>query len=96
MATKKTTKKVEQKIERPERIFRTFTGLVTSTGMQKTITVRVDDMKLNQKYQKKYKVSRKYHVHDEKGEAKIGNLVTFVECRPLSKTKRWRLTEIKK
>lgn len=80
--------------KKTEKIYRTFTGFVTSTSMQKTITVRVDDMKLNQKYQKKYKVSKKYHVHDEKGAAKVGDTVSFVECRPLSKTKRWRLAEV--
>lgn len=74
--------------------YRTFIGQVTSTGMAKTITVRVDTMKMNHKYQKKYRVSRKFHVHDEKGAAKVGNVVNFVECRPLSKTKRWRLVEV--
>lgn len=86
--------KIEKK--EPARIYRSFTGVVTSDAMNKTITVRVDDMKLNTKYQKKYKVSKKYHVHDEKEQAKAGDVVQFVECRPLSKTKRWRLVEIKK
>ena len=80
--------------KQPAKIYRTFTGLVTSVAMAKTITVRVDTMKLNAKYQKKFKVSRKYHVHDEKGEAKSGDQVKFVECRPISKTKRWRLVEV--
>lgn len=85
------------KIEtKPVKIFRSFSGLVTSHAMNKTITVRVDEMKMNEKYQKKYRVSRKYHVHDEKGEAKTGDTVKFVECRPLSKTKRWRLAEVVK
>ncbi len=75
---------------------RSFTGTVVSTGMQKTITVRVDSMKLNEKYQKKYRVSAKYHVHDEDGKAKVGDTVTFVECRPMSKTKRWTLTAVAK
>lgn len=71
--------------------FRTFTGTVLKAAMNKTITVEVVTMKLNAKYQKKYRVSKKYHVHDEKGEAKVGQVVKFVECRPLSKTKRWTL-----
>lgn len=75
---------------------RTFIGVVTSTSMQKTITVRVDRMKLNEKYQKKFRVSRKYHVHDEKGVAKLGETVKFVECRPLSKTKRWTFQAVVK
>lgn len=64
--------------------------------MAKTITVQVDNMKMNEKYQKKYRVSKKYHVHDEKAVAKAGDTVRFVECRPLSKTKRWRLAEVVK
>lgn len=75
---------------------RTFSGTVTSTSMQKTITVRVDMKKMNEKYKKAFLVSKKYHVHDEKGEAKVGDEVTFVETRPLSKTKRWRLVSIQK
>lgn len=73
---------------------RTFTGTVISAAMNKTIVVRVDTMKMNEKYQKKFRVSKKYHVHDEKGAAKVGERVSFVECRPMSKTKRWRLTNI--
>ena len=78
------------------KIYREFIGLVTSVAMAKTFTARVDVMKMNTKYQKKYRVSTKYHVHDEKGEAKVGDTVRFVECRPLSKTKRWRLVEVVK
>jgi len=86
---------MEKKMEKqPEKIYRTFNGVVTSTSMQKTITVQVDFMKMNEKYQKKYRVSKKFHVHDEKGTVKVGDKVVFVECRPLSKTKRWRLVEV--
>ncbi len=70
---------------------RTFAGIVVSAAMNKTITVLLISKKLHPKYQKFYKVSRKYHVHDEAGTAKVGDKVKFVECRPLSKTKRWRL-----
>ena len=82
--------------KKPAKIYRTFNGVVMSTSMQKTITVQVDFMKMNEKYQKKYRVSKKYHVHDEKGTAKVGDKVVFVECRPLSKTKRCRLVEVTK
>lgn len=75
---------------------RTFSGTVVKTAMQKTITVRVDTKKMNQKYQKAFLVSKKFHVHDEKSEAKVGDVVTFVETRPLSKTKRWKLISIQK
>ena len=88
---------MEKKLEKePVKVLRTLSGVVTSTAMQKTITVQVDSMKMNEKYQKKYRVSRKFHVHDEKGAAKVGDKVVFVECRPLSKTKRWRLAEVVK
>lgn len=65
--------------------------MVVSDAMNKTISVRVDSIKKNEKYDKQYVRSRNYHVHDEKGSHKIGDAVTFVECRPLSKTKRWRV-----
>lgn len=70
---------------------RQFTGTVVSTSMAKTATVRVDTMKMNEKYRKKYRVSKKFHVHDAAGKARVGAVVKFVECRPLSKTKRWRI-----
>lgn len=68
-----------------------FRGVVVSTAMNKTIVVKVDAMKKHPKYHKAQRVSKKYHVHDEKGAAKVGEMVDFIECRPLSNTKRWRL-----
>lgn len=76
------------------KIRRQFTGKVVSIAMNKTIVVNVEIRKLHPKYKKQYRVNKKYHVHDEKSEAKLGNKVLFVECRPLSKTKHWRLTQI--
>lgn len=73
---------------------RNFEGTVVSAAMTKTVVVRVDSMAMHAKYNKSYKVSNKYHVHDEKGEAKVGDKVKFVECRPMSKTKKWRLVEV--
>lgn len=78
------------------KISRSFTGVVTSDSMTKTITVLVKTVKTHPKYKKKYIVTDKYHVHDEKSTAKVGDTVSFVECRPLSATKRWRLVEILK
>jgi small subunit ribosomal protein S17 len=79
-----------------KKIFREFVGVVKSTAMNKTITVQVNNIKKHSKYPKSFTVSRKYHVHDEKQSAKVGDTVRFVECRPLSATKRWRLIEILK
>lgn len=70
---------------------RTFTGLVVSNKMDKTIVVKVERTKIHSKYHKRYKVHRKYKVHDEKNKFKIGDKVKFIECRPLSKCKRWRV-----
>jgi small subunit ribosomal protein S17 len=70
---------------------RTFQGTVVSAKMDKTVTVLVESTKVHPKYGKQYRVSKKYHVHDEKGEAQVGDVVRFEETRPLSKTKRWRV-----
>jgi len=73
---------------------RTFSGVVLSSKENQTIHVSVKTIKMHLKYKKQYTTSKKYAVHDEKNEAKEGDTVAFVECRPLSKTKRWRLTRI--
>jgi small subunit ribosomal protein S17 len=75
---------------------RSLSGIVVSDKMAKTIVVRVDRTVLHQKYQKRYISSRRYKVHDEKQVAKVGDVVEFTECRPLSKDKRWRLVEVLK
>ena len=72
---------------------RTKTGIVTSTKMQKTIVVTVDTYKTHPKYKKRYKSSVKFYAHDENGLAKLGDTVTVVETRPLSRLKRWSLVE---
>lgn len=74
-----------------EKILKKFKGEVVSDKMSKTIVIRVDRFRMHPKYQKRYRISRKYKVHDEKGQFKIGDVVEFVECRPLSKDKRWRV-----
>ena len=73
---------------------RGFEGIVASDAMDKTISVLVERKVNDPKYKKQYKVSKKYFVHDEKNEAKIGDVVRFVACRPLSKNKKWRLERI--
>ncbi len=75
---------------------RKFQGTVVSDAMDKTVVVRVDSTKVHPKYHKQFVSSTKFKVHDEKNEAKVGDMVEFVETRPLSKDKRWRLTEIVK
>lgn len=72
-------------------IHRKFSGVVTSDKMDKTIVVKVESTKVHPKYGKRYVETVKYKVHDEKNEFKTGDNVRFVECRPLSKDKRWRV-----
>ena len=94
---KKTEKTTKTAKTAKTRIFRSFVGTVVKAAtMQKTIVVQVDTMKEHHKYDKYFRVSKKYHVHDEKGLAKVGDKVKFTECRPLSKTKKWFLAGVLK
>ncbi len=86
----KSKKAVSEKKEK-EVVRKKFQGVVVSDKMDKTIVVRVDRVKSHAKYKKRYIVSKRYKVHDEKNQFKTGDKVTFVECRPLSKEKRWRV-----
>lgn len=70
-----------------------FSGVVVSDIEDKTIVVKVERVKQHPKYKKRYIVSRKYQVHDENNEYQLGDKVSFVECRPLSKNKRWRVSK---
>jgi small subunit ribosomal protein S17 len=69
-------------------------GTVISDAMEKTIVVKVEMIKAHRKYKKVVRRSNTFHAHDERNEAKVGDVVRIVETRPLSKTKRWRLAEI--
>lgn len=70
------------------------TGEVVSNKMDKTISVRVSHMVKHAKYGKYMKRSSVFKAHDEKNEAKVGDVVRIHETRPLSKTKRWALTAV--
>ena len=70
---------------------RRFSGVVVADKMDKTIVVKVETVKLHPKYHKRYTVSQRYKVHDETNQYHEGDKVTFVECRPLSRDKRWRV-----
>ena len=70
------------------------TGVVTSNKMTKTITVAVERKVKHPMYGKFVKKTTRFHAHDEKNEASIGDVVRIMETRPLSKTKRWRLVEV--
>ena len=69
-------------------------GIVVSNKMEKTIVVAVKWKEKHPIYGKFVNKTRKFHVHDEKNECGIGDTVRIMETRPLSKTVRWRLTQI--
>lgn len=73
---------------------KTRIGVVTSNKMAKTITVAVERKVKHPIYGKFVKKTTRFHAHDEKNEASIGDVVRIMETRPLSKTKRWRLVEV--
>ncbi len=64
-------------------------GKVISDKMDKTIVVAVESFKTHPKYIKKYRSTKKYKVHDPENKYKIGDVVTFVQCKPVSKDKRF-------
>jgi len=69
-------------------------GVVVSDAMDKTIVVRVEQLKMHPQYKKVIRRATKFHAHDEQNQAKVGDVVRIVETRPLSRTKCWRLAEI--
>jgi len=69
-------------------------GKVVSDKMDKTIVVAVETYKKHNLYHKRIKYTKKFKVHDENNQAKIGDIVRIMETRPLSKDKRWRLVEV--
>ena len=77
-----------------ERCVRTLTGRVISHKMEKTITVLVERFVKHPKYGKYIKRSTKLHAHDEENTCQDGDIVMIELCRPLSKTKTWRLHKI--
>jgi len=69
-------------------------GLVVSDKMNKTIVVAVENRAADPKYGKIVVQTKRYKAHDEKNTAKVGDLVMIVQCRPLSRDKRWALKKI--
>ena len=69
-------------------------GTVVSTSMKKTIAVEVSRRVPHPLYKRIIGKRKKFYAHDEEGRARLGDVVRIVECRPLSKLKRWRLADI--
>ena len=66
-------------------------GEIISDKMQKTVVVRVEEVRRHPRLKRRYKVHKKYKAHLENGEYKVGDKVIIEECRPISKEKRWRV-----
>ncbi len=71
-------------------------GLVTSAKQDKTVIVTVHTKKMHPIFRKSYRVSKKFHAHDEANECKIGDEVIISETKPISKLKRWKIDKIVK
>ena len=69
-------------------------GVVVSNGMDKTAVVAVIERVRHPKYNKTVLQTKKLHAHDETNDANVGDRVRVMECRPLSKQKRWRITDV--
>ena len=76
------------------KLTRTLVGKVTSNKMDKTVTVLVERLVKHELYGKYIKRSTKLHAHDEDNSCNEGDVVRVAECRPLSKTKNWRVVEV--
>lgn len=73
---------------------RSLTGKVVSDKMEKTVTVLVERQVMHPVIGKVVRRTKKYHAHNEGNEAKTGDTVVIVECRPLSKTKAWKVAKL--
>jgi len=79
-------------VEQPKKpTQRRLEGTVVSDKGAKTIVVTVERTLKHRLYGKQYTRTRRFHVHDEKEQYSVGDVVEFVECRPLSKLKHWRV-----
>jgi len=78
----------------PAKNQRKLVGRVTSTKMQKTVVVRVERRVRDPMMGKTITRSRKYHAHVEEGQFADGDLVEIAECRPISRTKSWKVTRL--
>ncbi len=76
------------------KVSKTFIGIVSSDARDKTITVKIEKYEKHPMYGKRVKKTKKFHAHDFKNEAKIGDKVLISETRPISATKRFKLDKV--
>jgi len=69
-------------------------GKVVRSKNDKTIAVKVESVKMHPLYKKRFKVYKKYYAHDEQNQANDGDTVVIRACRPMSRTKRWKLQSV--
>jgi len=81
--------KEEPKIEEKNVVKRK--GVVVSDKGDKTLVVEVTTLRTHKKYQKQYRDTKKFKVHDEENKCKVGDKIEFVETRPISKDKKWKV-----
>ncbi|MDD5145810.1 MAG: 30S ribosomal protein S17 [Candidatus Pacebacteria bacterium] len=70
---------------------RQLKGIIVSDKTPKMVVVKVERIKENKKYKKRYRIQKKYKAHYETGEYHIGDIVQIEECRPVSKDKKWKV-----
>lgn len=80
--------------ETAQKMKRTLTGRIVSDKMDKTVTVLIERKVKHPLLGKVVRRTKKYHAHDENNEFREGDLVTIEECRPIAKTKAWRVTKL--
>ena len=73
---------------------KTRVGKVVSEGMDKTAVVVIDRVVKHARYKRYVRRRKKYAIHDQDNQCRVGDVVRFMETRPLSKSKRWRLVEV--
>jgi small subunit ribosomal protein S17 len=78
----------------PAKNQRTLTGTVVSDKMDKTVTVLVERQVMHPTIGKVVKRTKKYHAHNDNNDAKVGDRVLIEECKPISKTKAWRVAKL--
>ncbi len=69
-------------------------GVVVSNGGDKTVTVKVESLVMHPLYHRFVQRARKFRAHDERNDCQVGDKVQIAECRPLSRSKRWRVTRV--
>lgn len=83
----------KKKVEKKDSVKGTLEGVVVSDKMQKTIVVEVSRFVKHPKYGKYYKISKKYKAHDENNKYKVGDKVSIVPTRPISKDKKFKVLD---